>query len=533
MKNIPFKINALAGLLVLALITACTADKQDPPNFVIIIADDLGYADMSFLPHSPADVKSYGTPGFDRLAATGTYFTNAYSTSPICSPSRTGMITGRYQQRWGNYWYNEGGLPQDELTLPELLHSAGYTTAKYGKTHLNGGPKEAPTMHGFEKFLGFIMHTWDYIRLSSKDRDEIIARDTRANNPQGGGLGDQLVGPLVAGDKIGTTREQLDSVSFENGFMTEILSDKAVDFIRSNKDGRPFYLHVSHLAVHFPIFIVEESWAEKTGARYVPWDRDAEEWGYPYWDPNQERSHVFHLKWGWMGEVDTEGRRCYLANLLALDHSISRILDALEETGQRENTMVVFISDNGGTINTYANNTPLNGFKYMFAEGGIRIPMIVSMPGTLPQNQVEDKAIVSAMDIFPTAAEMADLEAPGNLDGKSLLPLLNGKKDTHHEWLAWGQNRDTWVIRKGKWKLTNNAGWKHKDFEVLSNGDVVEAAEEYRYSNEPQLFNLEADVGETSNLIDRYPEIAGQLRALYFKWDSQMSGPMTSNGEPK
>jgi arylsulfatase A-like enzyme len=234
-----------------------------------------------------------------------------------------------------------------------------------------------------------------------------------------------------------------------------------------------------------------------------------------------------------MGEVDPEGRRCYLANLLALDYSITRILNALEETGQRKNTMVIFISDNGGTINTYADNTPLSGFKYMYAEGGIRIPMIVSMPGVLPQDQVEDKAIVSAMDIFPTVAEMAALKVPGNLDGKSLLPLLNGERDTHHDWLAWAQNRETWVIRKGKWKLTNNAGWKHKDFEILQNGDVVEAAEEYIFPNEPQLFNLESDIGETTNLIDQYPEIAGQLRALHAEWDSQMPGPLTSTGEPK
>lgn len=129
------------------------------PNVVVIIADDLGYADMAFLPQAPADVKALGTPGFDRLARTGTYFENAYGTSPICSPSRAGLITGRYQQRWGNYWYGEGGLPQKELTIPEVLGSAGYATAKVGKTHLNGGPKEFPTQHGFDEFLGFMNHT--------------------------------------------------------------------------------------------------------------------------------------------------------------------------------------------------------------------------------------------------------------------------------------------------------------------------------------------------------------------------------------
>jgi len=529
MKTIQIKINVLAGLLVLFALTACTVEKPGPPNFVFIIADDLGYADMSFLPQAPPDVKKFGTPGFDRLAATGTYFANAYTTCPICSPSRAGIITGRYQQRWGNYWYANGGLPQDELTIPESLLKAGYTTAKYGKTHMNGGPKQTPTLHGFEEYLGFILHTWDYLRLSSKDRDAVLAR---VNKRKGGRLGSNAVGPLVAANKIGTTRDQLDSVSFEDGFTTRIFTDKAVEFIRRNKEGKPFYLHVAHNAVHYPAFIVEESWAKKTGARYVPWDRDAEEWGYPYWDPNQEKTGEFLVKWGHMGNVDPEGRRCYLANLLALDHSITRILDALEETGQRENTVVVFISDNGGTINTYSNNAPLSGFKYMFGEGGIRIPMLVSMPGTLPQNKVNDKAMVSAMDIFPTFAEMAGQEIPGNLDGKSLIPLLNGERDTHHEWLAWAMNRDSWVIRKGKWKLTNNVGWKHKDFEVLPNGDVAEAAEDYVFPNEPQLFDLEADIGETTNLIDQHPEVASELRALYAEWDEQMPGPLTNRGEP-
>ena len=533
MKTIPIQINVFAALLVLFALTACTGEKLSPPNFVIIIADDLGYADMSFLPQAPPDVKKFGTPGFDRLAATGTYFANAYTTSPICSPSRAGIITGRYQQRWGNYWYGEGGLPQDERTIPEALHAAGYATAKYGKTHMNGGPKQTPTLHGFDEYLGFILHTWDYLRLSEKDRDAVLARDAIANNIPGGSLGDQAMGPLVAADKIGTSFDQLESVSFEDGFTTRIFTDEAVEFIRRNKEGRPFYLHVAHNAVHFPIFIVEESWAKKTGARYVPWDRDAEEWGYPHWDPNQELNREFHNKWGHMGIIDPEGRRCYLANLLALDHSITRILDALEETGQRENTLVVFISDNGGTINTYSNNAPLNGYKYMFAEGGIRIPMIVSMPGTLPQNKVNDKAIVSTMDIFPTLADMAGQENPGNLDGLSLLPLIKGERDTQHDWLAWAQNRETWVIRKGKWKLTNNAGWRHKDFEILPNGDVVEATEQYIFPNDTQLFNLEEDVGETTNLIDQYPEVAGQLRALYTEWDKQMPGPLTSSGEPK
>ncbi len=507
--------------------------RNSRPNVIVIIADDLGYADMSFLPQAPADVKRFGTPGLDRLAATGTYFTNAYATSPICSPSRVGLLTGRYQQRWGNYWYSEGGLPQNEVTIPEALHAAGYATAKYGKTHVNGGPKVCPTEHGFDEYLGFLMHTWDYIRLSEKDEAAVLAREGIVNNPRRNPLGCQVVGPLVRAIGYGTPRNELRKVSFENGFTTRIFTDEAVGFIKRDKQGKPFYLHVAHNAVHQPTYIVEQSWAKKVGARYVPWDREAKQWGYPYWEPNEEPHAVFHRKWGHMGKVDVEGRRCYLANLLALDHSVTRILDALEETGQRENTLVVFVSDNGGTINTYSNNTPLNGWKYMFGEGGIRIPMIISMPGTLPQGKVNDKALVSTMDLFPTIAELTGVKAPDNLDGKSLLPILKRKRHDHHTWLAWAQNRNKWVIRKGPWKLTHNVGWSHRDFEVLANGDVVEAPEPYSYSNEPQLFNLEQDIGETTNLIEEHPDVARELHELYAAWDKQMAGPLTSRGKPK
>lgn len=500
----------------------------DQPNIIVIIADDLGYADLAFLDHAPDDVKHLGTPGFDRLAATGTYFANAYGASPICSPSRAGLITGRYQQRWGNYWYGEGGLPADEVTLPETLKQAGYRTAKYGKTHLNGGPKEFPTQHGFDEFLGFMHHTWDYIRLSEKD---VAAHQAREGFT--GDFGCQIQGPLLRASKPDMSQEEATPTSYEDSFTTRIFTDEAVSYIHEADKQQPFYLHVSHNAVHMPTYIVERSWAARTGARYVEWDRTADKWTFPYWDPDTETHQVFHKKWGHMGEIDIEGRRCYLANLLALDHSISRILDALEETDLRRDTLVVFVSDNGGTINTYSDNTPLNGWKYMFGEGGIRIPYLVSMPGTLPEGEIDHEALVSTMDIYPTALELAGIERPQNLDGKSLLPVLNGDHDTHHDHLVWAKNRDSWVIRQGDWKLTNKVGWSHRDFQVAENGDVSEAAETYHYSGDPQLFNLRADIGETTNLIEQHPEKAAELKALYAQWDGQMPGPCTNKGVPK
>ena len=139
-------------ILILSVFTIFS-EGAEKPNILVIMVDDLGYADMSFLPQSPEDVE---TPHIDRLASEGTYFSNAYATAPICSPSRCGMITGRYQQRWGNYWYGQGGLPNEELTLAQILKGMGYITQKIGKTHLNGGPAEHPLDHGFDEHLGFL-----------------------------------------------------------------------------------------------------------------------------------------------------------------------------------------------------------------------------------------------------------------------------------------------------------------------------------------------------------------------------------------
>lgn len=497
--------------------------EVENPNIVVIIADDLGYADMAFLPQAPEDVKKFGTPGFDRLAETGTYFAKAYGTSPICSPSRAGLITGRYQQRWGNWWYGQGGLPREELTIPEALAGAGYVCAKVGKTHLNGGPKEFPTEHGFDRFLGFMHHTWDYIRLNEKDVDAHKAREGFKNFGQG-----QVQGPLIRAEGKGTKRRQSERVSYEDGFTTRVFTDEAVRFIREDKGGQPFYLHIAHNAVHHPTYITEKSWAKKVGARHVPWDRDAQKWSFPYWEPSEESPHVFHQKWGHMSEIDFDGRRCYLSHLLALDHGVSRVLDTLEETGQRENTIVIFVSDNGGTINTFSNNTPLNGFKYMFGEGGIRVPMIVSMPGALPQGQVNDTAMVSTMDIMPTVLELAGQPLSGNLDGKSLLPIINGERETQHDFIAWGKNKQEWVIRSGNWKLANNVPWKHRDFKVLPNGDVADNGT-YRYPDGAQLFNLQDDIGETTNLLAQHPKVAERLRELYGQWAAQMGDP----GKPR
>ncbi len=503
-------------ILFLTALAFGYSNAAERPNVLIIMADDLGYADLSFLPQSPKDVD---TPSIDKLASEGTYFSNAYATAPICSPSRCGMITGRYQQRWGNYWYGQGGLPNEETTLPQALNELGYFSQKIGKTHLNGGPAEHPLDHGFAEFLGFMHHSWDYIRLSDKD---LAAYKKRA---EGKSLGILNVGPLERG-KGGTA-------SYDKGFTTEIFTEEAVKTIKAGKSSdKPFYIQLEHNAVHMPTYIADPDYARKAGYEQPVWDREAEHWEFPFWDPNDISWEKWHKKWGHLEEIDELGRKRYLANLMALDDSVGKLVKALEETGQRENTIIVFISDNGGTINTYSNNTPLRGYKYMFGEGGVRVPMIISWPGQLPQNETRSE-LTSGMDIFPTVVELAGGKLPSNLDGRSLSPSLKSiSKEAGHDFLFFSDGKGTWSIREGDWKLISSPGWTHSSYQ-LDEANLAHPAEEATYPPGVVLFNLSDDIGETTDRSAEHPERVESMTALYQSWREQMGTPVRGNAKKK
>ena len=501
-------------MIAITLFGFLSAEAADQPNVLVIVADDLGYADLSFLQHSPADV---ATPGIDRIAETGTYFTDAYATAPICSPTRLGILTGRYHHRWGAYWYGQGGLPNEEYTMAHALKSLGYRTHKIGKTHLNGGPAEHPLDHGFETYLGFIHHTWDYIRLSEKD---LAAYKKRAGEKS---LGILNVGPLM--------RDRDGQASYEDGFTTEIFTDEAVHYIKKD-DAKPFYIELEYNAVHMPTYIAEPGYAKRAGYEQPVWDREAERWYFPFWDPNQISWNDWHKKWGHLGAVDDLGRKRYIANLTALDDGIARILDTLEATGQRENTIIVFTSDNGGTINTYANNTPLRGYKYMFGEGGIRVPMMVSWPGHLAEGQ-RMGGLASGMDIFPTVLDLLGAKQRDNFDGVSMLPRLKGQGPGQaHDHLCWSDGKGTWVVRQGDWKLIQSPGWVHENYQFNDEGLAVEAAD-YIYPEGTLLFNLRKDIAEQKDVAKDHPRIVKRMEGLYQTWRAQMGEPRSGEVKKK
>lgn len=490
------KMRKIYLFLLIINIQIVSNGKSTSPNILIIVADDLGYSDLSFLPYASEDVH---TPNIDRIAERGVFFTNAYSTAPICSPSRVGLLTGRYQQRWGNYWYGEGGLPAEEKTLPQLLKENGYYNVKVGKTHLNGGPVEHPLDHGFDEFLGFIDHTWDYLRLSQDDVEEYGNANAKKAH----------IGPLLYGRK---------KRSFKNNFTTDIFTEKTLEAIR-NKKSKPLYIELEYNAVHHPTYVSHPEYLEKYGIKQ-----------FPFWDPNKESYRSWHSKWGHLGEVDPDGRKRYLLHLEVMDNGIGKILDELDNSGELENTIIIFLSDNGGTINTYAKNKPLNGYKYMFGEGGIRIPFIVSYPRKIKEKDTVNQ-VASGMDILPTIMEAIGAPVPENLDGKSLWPAIE-KKEGGHNVLVWSNGRDSWVVRKGKWKLAHNIGWVHNTYK-LEGGLAVPVNKQYEYPDGVQLFDLENDVGEAKNLKEEHPEIVSELKKIYKKWRSEMSDPRTRDGEIK
>jgi len=502
----------LAAALSLSLSAFATAETKSKPNVIVILADDLGYADVGF--HDVVAPDGVCTPNIDSLAKTGAIFHNAYSTSPVCSNSRLGLSTGRYQHRWGAYYYGQGGMPTKEQTIAEMMKEAGYVTMKVGKTHLNYGPKRHPLKHGFDHYLGFEGHSWDFNLLSQKDIDA-YERKKKGCTRKMRSIG---IGPL--------TRD-MGKESFENTTTTEVFGNESVKFINENKD-KPFYLQLEFNAVHTPLYKAPDQLEEKYGIPHKEFDRNAEVWEYPYWDPIKQPNYDdWYHKANHMVVMDPYGRKIYLAHLELMDQMIGKIMNTLKENQLDKNTFIFFSSDNGGSNQSYANNGPLNLFKYCLMDGGIKVPMIVSWPEKLKPAKID--AAVTHRDIFATLSEVTGVTPKNELDGKSLLPLIRGDvKVLHTEPLIWdsGPKQKNWVVRQGDWKLVYRHNHRlYRTYDLDDKGVVK------RYINKKmtlgmQLYNLADDPGERKNLVDQYPEKVETMKKVYTDWRAQMPEPI-------
>jgi len=393
MRLPPGKLTLLTLVLgLIYLLPTPVSAQRRPPNIVVIVTDDMGYADIGI--HGCKDIP---TPNIDALARSGIRFTNAYVSGPYCSPTRAGLLTGRYPQRFGHEFnldlsaaHSGFGLPLTETTLADRLRAGGYHTAIFGKWHLGAAEQFHPMSRGFDEFFGFLGGQHSYLDTQAATRN-----------------------PLLDGRKI------VD----QTNYLTEAFVDRAVDFIKRQK-SQPFFLYLAFNAVHTPLEVTQ---------KYL--DRF----------PN----------------IADEQRRKYAAMLSAMDDGIGRTLNALHQEGLDENTIVFFFNDNGGptmvgtTING-ASNAPLRGSKRQTYEGGIRVIMAVRWKGHLPDKTTYDQPVIQ-LDVFPTALAAAGVKPKPewHLDGVDLMPFLLGKrKNPPHEALYWRLGINM-AIRKGEWKLVS------------------------------------------------------------------------------
>lgn len=408
------------------------------PNVLLILADDLGYADVGF--HGCRDIP---TPNLDRLAGESVRFSNGYVTCPVCSPTRAGLLTGRYQQRYGHEFnpgpnsMSEGrpiGLPVSEVTLPELLAREGYRTGLVGKWHLGETAEYHPMSRGFHDYFGFLGGAHAYLDLS------------RPN-----------LRPIYRG------REAVE----EKEYLTDAFSREASDFITRHR-AEPFFLYLAYNAVHTPL---------APPPRFTDSFRD----------------------------IQNLRRRRMAGMLAAMDEGIGRVLSTLSDCGLAEDTLVFFLSDNGGPTGANgSNNLPLRGVKGTTWEGGIRVPFLLRWPSQLRGGRVYDQSVI-AMDVFATALAAVGAKAPSDrrMDGEDLLPFLTGQLSGRlgpHDFLYWrfGEQR---AIRSGNLKWT-----------VARDGQG--------------LFDLAEDVGESRDLSVQKPADLKQMQEAYAAWEVQLAEPL-------
>ncbi|MFC1596528.1 sulfatase-like hydrolase/transferase [Planctomycetota bacterium] len=438
------QIHILTTLAIIAIACPLSAhadgsggngDCGRAPNVIVILSDDQGYADVSYNPRHPKEVR---TPHTDSLAREGVVCTQGYTSGHVCSPTRAGLMTGRYQQRFGIYTAGEGGsgVPLDEVFFPHYLKPAGYVSGALGKWHLGLTLEYNAINRGFDEFYGFMGRgAHDYFNLNLPDH------------------------PIYRG--VEPIEDQ--------GYLTDRITEEAVSFIERHK-SKPFFLYVAYNAVHAPPQAPEDEIEHATG---------------------------------------DEIRDTLMAMLEHLDDGVGHIVAKLKREELFENTLLFYLTDNGGAAAMHANNAPLRGFKQQDYEGGIRVPWIVSWPARLTAGTTCPVPVCS-IDILPTTLAAAGVAAPDNkvLDGMNILPALRGEANTLHEHLFWssGGRQGKWAIRSGKWKL-------------VAQKDLVE------------LFDLEADLGETTDLAEQSPEKVAELTRLYDAWLDQMAEPAHGGGK--
>jgi len=441
-------LGAGAAALVLPQSLKAETSSKRRPNFVVFMIDDLGYGDIGCYGGS------ISTPNIDRLAKSGLRFTDFHSNGPMCSPTRAAFMTGCYQNRFGREFESalggssgitEKGLPLDAVTIAEVLKKEGYAAGMFGKWHLGYKPPLTPTNQGFDEYRGMVA-----------------------------GGGDHHTHIDRSGNKDWWHN---DRIEMEEGYTTTLLTDHSVDFVEENKD-RPFFLYLAHLAIHFP-------------------------WQGPDDPPHRVEGKNYRKdKWGII--PDEKNVRPHVeAMIQAVDKSVQRVMETLKKNGLAKNTLVVFMSDNGGYIhysNRFENissNGPLRGQKAQVYEGGHRVPCIAFWPGKIEGGKVTDQTAMT-MDFFPTIAKLAGAPLPAGqkIDGVDVSSLLLKGSPIDDRAVFW---------RKGNAKAARKGPWK-----LVVHGEKTE------------LYNLTEDIGEKTNLSGERPQKVQELKQELAAWEKRV-----------
>jgi arylsulfatase A-like enzyme len=444
----------IAFCAVILLLCAGFA-HADQPNVIIILSDDAGYADFG-----PTG-GNFPTPNIDRLADQGIFCSQGYVTGSTCTPSRMGLMSGRYQQRFGaecnvptiptpGFTKDDLGLETDETTLGDVMQSQGYRTMAIGKWHLGERPQYHPNERGFDEFYGFLGGSRTYWPAENPSHGTAIRRNDDPVN-------------------------ELEEITY----LTDDLTDAAIDFVERNQED-PFFIYLAYNAVHAPFHAKEE---------------DLE--NCPRLDPEVR----------WMVSAMTK----------SMDDNVGRLLARLDELELTDDTLIVFLNDNGGTQGKAHSNGSLRGFKGTYWEGGIRVPYIVSWPAQLPKGLQYDQPI-SSLDLLPTclAAAGGEVDPAWEMDGVNLLPYLSGENETvPHENLFWRFWRVS-VARQGPWKLLRVAeNPLEEDRELLA---------------PLMLVNLDDDPAETTNVASKHPEVTADLLRRLEAWEEPLGQPRWYDG---
>ena len=441
--------------MVVFTVLGCLQEKKktsqkNHPNVIVIMTDDLGYVDVGF--NGSVEIP---TPNIDRIAQQGVKFTNGYTPYSVCSPSRAGFITGRYQQRFGyerNAQYRPNdpnmGLPQTEKIIPEVIGQVGYTSGVIGKWHLGAHISNHPLNRGFDFFYGHLGGGHRYFP------EELTIEDSYSINDE----------PLSYRTWI--MRDHQAEKTDE--YLTDEFSNEAVKFVEKNKEG-PFFLYLAYNAPHGPLQATQ---------KYL--DR--------------------------FDHIEGKKRKTYAAMVSAVDDGVGRILDRLESLGIAENTMIFFLSDNGGPEpNNASNNGPLREGKSSIYEGGNRVPFAMQWTSQIAPMVYEYP--ISSLDILPTIAALthAPLPADRPLDGVNIIPFLKGEKQ--------GRPHQTLYVRKFD-----------NDLYSVRDGDMKLVTK--KKNSLKELYNLQEDLGEENNLANEFPEEVKRLDSLRQNWDKQLIDPI-------